>query len=613
VTTRETGVAVDPAGVSRRPGGFAPIEDYAALGDCRTVGLVARDGGLDWLAVPLLDSPALFAGVLDPKDGGSCRLAPAEPATSTRRYLPDTNVLETTFRTADAELVVTDAIVVGGGGRLPWVEVVRQVEARGGDVPLRWSVEPARFRHMPWAELRGDLPLLHCGDVTVGVVTRGLGQPGLGRGAVRGETVLRPGQPGLLGLPASADGFLTVPSPDQCSGRLALTIDWWQTWATRIGYRGPWRDAVVRSALALKLLCFTETGAIAAAATTSLPERFGGDRNYDYRFCWIRDGSFSIDALLRLDLVEEAHAALAWLLATTEATAPDVHVFYTLQGRASEGEEELPLAGYRGSQPVRHGNEASRQRQLGSFGDMLDAVWQAVAGHAVLEESAGALVAEIADRCCDQWMRPDSGIWELDDQRHYTISKIGCWVALDRAIRLADAGLVPPRHAGRWRTERDAVRAWVDAHCWSTDKRSYTFYAGTDDLDASVLLAARTRFSPPGDERLAQTVDAVRRELAAGPLVYRYSGQREAEGAFVACSFWLADALRHVGRAEESRQLIDEALAAAGNDVGLFSEEADPRTGAALGNVPQGLSHLAFVLAATEHGDAGERGGGDAG
>jgi GH15 family glucan-1,4-alpha-glucosidase len=392
-----------------------------------------------------------------------------------------------------------------------------------------------------------------------------------------------------------------VPSPDEVRGRIDVTAGTWRRWSDTIGYEGPWRDAVTRSAIALKSLIGGQSGAMAAAATTSLPEKVGGERNYDYRYVWIRDASFALDALGRLGLLEEVHHVLCWLLAAVANTAPDLHVFYALSGEPARPamHEVAGAAGWRGSEPVHVGNSAASQTQLGCYGDLLDAVVQYTGRGGYLDGATAAMVAELADRCCDLWHRPDAGFWELGAYEHYTISKIGCWVALDRACKLAAAGQLASTHARRWRDEADAIHAWVDQHCWSATKQSYSFYAGTDELDAAVLLAARTGFCPADDTRLAGTIDAVRAELGAGgSLLYRYSGQQAKEGAFLACSCWVVEALAYVGRASEARELLDEFVARR-SDVGLYSEEMDPATGELLGNLPQALTHLALIGAAT--------------
>ena len=286
------------------------------------------------------------------------------------------------------------------------------------------------------------------------------------------------------------------------------------------------------------------------------------------------------------------------MLGAIRGTAPDIRPFYDMRGQVPEEEAELGLPGYRGSQPVLEGNQAVDQPQWGNFGDLLECVWLAVERNsAVLDPATGRMLERIAERVCDVWAEPDSGIWELGSRRHYTISKMACWVALDRMVRLAERGQVAARDVARWRAEASAIRDWVNVRCWSQAKRSYTFYAGSDDLDASVLLAGRMGFVPGDSPRFSQTIDAVRDELADGPLIYRYSGSRDQEGAFLACSFWMIDALVRAGRHEQARE-IWKGMAPYAGDLGLLSEEFDPASGELRGNLPQALSHLALLMAA---------------
>jgi GH15 family glucan-1,4-alpha-glucosidase len=477
---------------------------------------------------------------------------------------------------------------------------------------MRWSVALGRrfSAAEPWLQRHDDFVLVHTDRQDVAVVTDNLGAAVLDGSVVSATVALRAGDQGLLALTAVDRLPLQIPRASAVSDRLDETLRYHRRWRARIHYDGPAEDAVLRSAAVLRLLTSQVTGAQAAAATTSLPEKIGGKRNYDYRFAWVRDASFAVDALADLALVEEVHSVLTWLLQALERTAPEVHVFYTLGGEpASAAMHEVPfLRGYRNSRPVHVGNDAAEQLQLGVFGDLIDAVHRAAEIGYRLDARTAELLSMVADRACDLWRLPDAGIWELGDRQHYTISKIGCWVALDRMVHLAEDGQVASLSLPRWRIERDRIRGWIEDHCWSRSKRSLTFYAGTDDLDAAVLLAARTGFWDGDDPRLATTVDAVREELGAGgPLLYRYTGQRDHEGAFVACSFWLVEALAHLGRLKEAEEVLDGMLDHC-NDLGLLSEEIDPGTGELLGNFPQALSHLSLIGAATALGEARRRG-----
>jgi GH15 family glucan-1,4-alpha-glucosidase len=394
---------------------------------------------------------------------------------------------------------------------------------------------------------------------------------------------------------------IVFPTRGDAEARVEATADFWRRWTAQLTYTGPWREAVVRSALALKLLVFAPSGAIAAAPTTSLPEAIGGERNWDYRYSWIRDSSFTLQALLRLGYEAEATSFFWWFMHATRLTLPRVHVFYRLDGGVETAERTLPLDGYRGSRPVRIGNGAAEQLQLDAYGELLDAAFvYGSTGHGLGRDTARDL-ARIADFVCMHWRKPDAGIWEVRAApRHHTQSKAMCWVALERAIRMADMGWLPARHTGRWRTEAAQIRRFIDERCWSEEKSSYVWYAGTQELDASLLLMAILRYDAPDSPRLRSTVDAVRRELASGALLYRYAGDdgiAGGEGAFVCCSFWLAQALAIAGRREEAGDLMDELLRLA-NDVGLYAEEIEPRTHDFLGNFPQGLVHLALIGAA---------------
>jgi GH15 family glucan-1,4-alpha-glucosidase len=575
--------------------GYAAIEDYAAIGDGRTVALVAKDGSVDWLPVPHLDDPPVFGALLDAENGGRFALAPVGDHEVERAYVADSNVLRTTFRTDAGEVTVTDALTTQDGGLLPWVELARRVECTRGEVELEWRVDP-RFDYgleETTIDQRRDGFLACCHGRYLLIRAWDAGEPQHSAGAVGGRFALAKGGRALLAAIMADREPIPFPPREEIDSRFDRTVEAWQRWVAG-RYEGPWRDAVVRSALALKLLIQAPTGAIAAAATTSLPERIGGDRNYDYRFSWIRDSAFTMDALARLGFREQVHGSLSWLLKTTWGTHPRMQPFYGFGGAVPRTYEELALPGYRGSRPVYKGNNAEGQAQLGNYGDLLETVHYYVRYGNSLNREAGLRVAEVADFVCRVWDNEDSGIWELDEQRHYTISKIGCWVALDRAQRLAEAGEIPADNARTWEETAGRVRDFVQRECWSESKRAYTFYAGTDDLDAAVLLSARNGFCDPFLEQLDTTADAVVGELGDGPLVYRYSGQEHVEGAFLACSFWVADAYARCGRRDEARALMDELVGRA-NDVGLYSEELDPQSGHMLGNFPQALTHLAVI------------------
>jgi GH15 family glucan-1,4-alpha-glucosidase len=578
-----------------------PIGGYAAIGDERTVALVADDGSIDWLALPDLDSDPVFARLLG-RDAGRFSLEPEIPYRSERRYLGDTNVLETTFTTAEGTVRVTDAMTLGADGRPAARELVRRVEGLAGRVPLSWSVEP-RFG---FGTRRGDVATsdsafaIDLGGETLSVYAWEA-EAVCQRGAVRGRFMAERGRQALLAIRAADGERRAAPDRDELESRLDATASRWRAWSGGLDYEGPWRNAVIRSALALKLLVYEPTGAIAAAATTSLPETLGGERNWDYRFSWVRDSSLALDALLSLGSTSEAGAYFAWLTHATARTHPRLRVLYPLNGNAPARERVVPLEGYRGSQPVRAGNAAVRQLQLDLYGALLQTAWLYTASGGRIDGVTRLRLAEVADLVCAQWRRPDAGMWEVRSApRHFTHSKMLCWVALDRARRLALRGVIPGEGLGRWEREAAAIARFVEDRCWSMAKRAYVRSAGSDELDSGLLLAEVHGFAPSGRARSSQTIDAVRRELGHGPLLYRYLGEdglRGREGCFLACSFWLVDALARCGRADEAAETFEQLIALA-NDVGLYAEEVDPDSGEFLGNFPQALVHLSLINAA---------------
>ena len=586
-----------------RTNGYLPLRDYAAIGDGRTTALVGLDGQIDWLCLPDLDSASVFAAILDPGRGGSFALAPTVPYEALRRYVPDTNVLETTFVTQEGTVRVTDAMTLPGGGLGPYRELGRRVEGVSGRVPLQWWVEPrfgygsaeARFR------VRAGVPVAAAGADAVAVLAFDAGDVAVSRRRVGGAFTAEPGRRSLLVLAAAHAEPLVFPARPAVEERVDETIAIWRRWAGDRRYDGPWRDEVVRSALALKLLVFAPSGAIAAAATASLPEELGGVRNWDYRFSWPRDAAFTLKALLALGCSPEAEAHFWWTMHAAQLTRPRLRVLYRLDGGAEANERELPLRGYRDSRPVRIGNGATAQTQLDLYGELFGAASTYARHRGGLDRDHGRRLAERADLVCTVWRERDSGIWEVrSEPAHFTQSKMMCAIALATAADLADRGFLPGDHAVRWRAEERRVRAFVEERCWSATRRTYVRAPDDESVDASLLLAVTSGYDDPRSSRLVQTVDVIRRDLARGPLVHRYlaaDGLPGEEGAFVACSFWLAEALARQGRADEAAALMEEALACA-SDVGLFAEQIDPATGAFLGNLPQGLSHLALINAA---------------
>jgi GH15 family glucan-1,4-alpha-glucosidase len=586
-----------------RIGGYAAIREYAAIGDGRTVALIARDGSTDWLCLPDLDSPSVLGALIDAGRGGRFVLEPEVPYEAMRRYLPETNVLETTFATSAGRVRLTDTMTLPVGGLSPYRELVRRVEGLAGVVPLRWRLEP-RFGYgagKTRIQQRAGIPVALSGRDALALCSWESGEPEYSEQAITGRFSVGDGGSSLLVLSAAHQEPLVLPTRDDAESRLQATVRSWREWASAREYVGPWREAVIRSALALKLLVYAPSGAIAAAATTSLPEEIGGERNWDYRFSWPRDAAFTLQALLALGCAPEARAFFSWILHASRLTHPRLQVLYRLDGRAEADEQSLPFAGYRGSQPVRVGNGAADQTQLDVYGELLEAASRFASSTGGLDRDHGRRLAEIADYVCQIWEEPDAGIWETrSEPAHFVQSKMMCAVALGRACELAERGLLPGKHSERWRREQERIREFVETRGYSESKRSYVRSIGEKEIDASLLLAVLAGYDEPRASRLLATVDVVRRELGHGPLIHRYLGKdglAGEDGAFLACSYWLVEAYARQGRLDEAETLMDELVRLA-NDVGLFAEEIDPATGEFLGNFPQALSHLALINAA---------------
>lgn len=583
--------------------GTAPIESYAALGDGRSVALVALDGGIDWWCVPTMDAPPLFDRLLDARDGGRFAITPVGATRVQRRYRDGSNVLETTFHTDGGSARLTESLNSGEAGRLPWSELARRLDGLEGVVEFDVCFRPGTRggECTPWM---GDTPhgrVFHAGPVMAMLRhSHALVVSDYGDRGVHGRLRLHAGQREVLAVLAAKDDALPVAALEDIDGRIERSDQEWREWSGNLRYDGGYPDAVVRSALALKFLWFSPTGAIAAAATTSLPEGIGGNGNWDYRYAWVRDAAYTTKAFLRVGALADAKAAFAWLLGTIARHRPWIRPCYTLHGELVPDERAIDVPGYRGTRPVRVGNTANDQLQLCLYGDVFEMASRFVDHGHILDPHTAQQLFELANECADAWMRKDAGFWELEDPQHYTMSKIECWLALRRAGELAQAGHLSPAMLGRWQREQARVLEWIDAHCWSEEKQAYTLYAGSDALDAGLMLASRFGLGQARRERMIATREAIRRELGDGEgvLLHRYSGMQEREGAFIACSFWMVEAYGLLGEREQARRLFERLLARVGNDVGLLPELLDPRSGAALGNMPQGLSHLALIHAA---------------
>jgi GH15 family glucan-1,4-alpha-glucosidase len=584
------------------------IADYGIIGDMRTAALVSHRGGIDWCCLPRFDSGSLFAALLDPRRGGSWQVQPQGAFASRQRYLTGTNVLETRFQTETGEAALTDFMPLGADGcpGATHPEVHRRLHGVHGRVVMHLRFKP-RF---DYASRATRLSVFRTGilasDRCDQAVTLSTDQPlqwRVTRGAAEAEVPLSAGELRWLVLRYDDDDLQSVDLAGSAE-KLEATIGYWLRWSSRLRYSGPHRDAVQRSALLLKLLTDSGSGGIIAAPTASLPEVIGGQRNWDYRFVWLRDAVFTLSALERVGYDAEAGHFMGFLrrVARHQGRIP-LQVLYGVDGRRDITERELPhLSGYRGSRPVRVGNGAVHQLQMDVYGDLLAAAdhWRR---HHALSEGTWRTLHPLIDWVSRNWHRPDSSIWEVrGETRHYCYSKVMSWVALDRGVRIA-ADLQLEGDVGRWAAERDRLRAEILDRGWSPAKSAFIQdYDHPDTLDAALLSVGISGFLPWEDPRVESTVRAIQRELTspAGDLVYRYrtaDGFRGDEGAFSICSFWLAEALFRIGARSEGERLFDRMLARA-NPLGLYSEEIDPRTGEFLGNFPQGLTHLALIRCA---------------
>ncbi len=575
--------------------GYLPLECYGALGDGRSVVLSGSDGSIDWWCVPNLDSPPLFDRLLDARNGGRFSLVPDQPYTTERRYRESSNVLETIFTTDKGQAIMTESLNSGTAGRLPWAELARRIDGLSGTVRFQLTMRPGRRGDTvnPYHSKIGEHTVFHV-DRVLGLFVQ---DPRIAcrwsDEGITGEVVVVAGERRTVAIVAGQDEPLVAPSIDEVDARIDLSDAEWRAWAERLTYAGENRAAFVRSALALKLLLYSPSGAIAAAATTSVPEGIGGKKNYDYRYAWIRDAGYTIKAFLTAGAKMEAKAAFTWLLNQLRDTG--TRVCYRLDGGIVPDVSCWEMPGYRDSQPVVTGNLATGQAQHGVYGDIFETASCFVASGNILDSASAELLSHLADQCADRWRLPDAGIWELEEERHYTMSKISCWQALARAVELADQGQLPTTCRERWQRERDRIKDWIETRCWSDKHQAFAMYAGGDALDASLALAVRFGFD--GAERLRSTLDAIDRELGAGPLHYRYSGVDREEGCFLACSLWMVEARAALGQKDEARVALKGLEQALARGHGILAEMVDPETGGFLGNLPQGLSHLAHIMA----------------
>lgn len=582
--------------------GFFPPATYAAIGDGRSTALVAPDGSIDWWCVPCLDAPPLFDRLLDAPDGGRFSVSPRALLAVERRYRDGSNVLETLCRTETGTARITESINSGPAGKLPWVELARRIETLAGEVQFDVCFQPGTHAgtSSPWSSQTPNGRVFYVDRLMI--MCRLPGQALIHALTDRGlhaELIVRQGQRYTLALLAAEGEALPVPPIEDIDRRIDRSDREWREWSDELTYEGRYRELVVRSALSLKFLWYSATGGIVAAVTTSLPEQIGGTSNWDYRYAWVRDAAYTIKAFMRVGATADAKAAFSWLMRTIRAHGPGLRPCYTLSGGRVPQEREVDLPGYEDSKPVRAGNTATDQVQLCLYGDVFEMVWRFTESGHVLDLDTAAQLYQLANDCANGWQQKDSGFWELKDPQHYTISKIECWLALNRACALASQGHLPDTMLERWQREQQRILQWIDDHCWNEKLQAYTLHPDTPDLDASLVLSARFGFGDVRRERLIATRDAVRKHLEARDgMLYRRTASRKTEGTFIACSFWLVEAYGLLGEQEEATRLFEQLVEQLHGDLGLLSEMFDTKKRQSLGNFPQGLSHLALIHAA---------------
>lgn len=590
---------------------YPPIRDYALIGDCHSSALISRDGSVDWCCFHRFDARPVFSRLLDWDKGGHFSIAPVFDYKVTRRYQTDTNILQTRFETSRGVVTLTDLMPVRGPEAMrsekvhPYHQLIRIVRCEEGEVEMGINFSP-RFDYgmtVPRFELRetglgvvyggADALVMQC---DFDVETTGLGGC---RGTLtmkaRDETrvLLTYALPHQINPKRLDDGDIT--------DRIHDTQAFWREWSSRCTYTGRYRDQVMRSALVLKALTNAPTGAIVAAPTTSLPEKVGGVRNWDYRYAWLRDSALNLYALFTLGYTEEAHAFMHWLERTTAGRVEDLQILYGVGGERLLPEVELGhLEGYRGSAPVRIGNAAAAQFQLDTYGYLLDTAWLFHRHGGEIEEKFWEFISRTIEVVSERWEEPDEGIWEVrSGKRHHTFSKIMAWVALDRAIKLSGA-LDLEGDVDEWKKLRRKIRETVESRGVDPDSGALVQAFDSGELDASTLVAPLVGFLPPGDPHVRATYQRIRDELCVDGFVHRYlaeDGLPGHEATFTICTFWMVDNLAMDGKVEEARELFEKVISYS-NDVGLLAEEIDPRTGEQLGNFPQAFSHVGLVGAA---------------
>ena len=583
------------------------IDDYAVIGDCRTAALVSRYGSIDWLCWPRFDSPAIFATILDPEKGGHWLISPASPFRAERRYLPDSNVLETRFLCGSGEATLIDLMPVASEkfkrtAMIPDHELVRHLLCTKGEIEIAVEFQPrADYGRSPVC-LHDHKKLGLRFDCGRGVYWLRCNRPlQVEENRARAVIVLKQGDTLEFSFSYAEESPTVLPALGQrIWAAIDRSVEWWQQWAARSNYKGPYKEMVTRSALALKLLTYAPSGAVAAAATTSLPERMGDSLNWDYRYCWLRDASLTVRTMLGLGYMEEAEAFLTWLLHATRLTQPELRVMYDVFGRLAARERELNyLSGFFGSRPVRIGNGARHQLQLDIYGEVIDAAAQFAQIKTGFDRTTQNVLIKLGKYVAGHWDQPDEGIWEPRGGReNHTHSRLMCWTALDRLLALNEKGMLSGAPREEFRRQRERIKQQIQTRAWNPKIETYVSALDRDRVDATLLRIPWYGFENADSERMKLTYHRVRQQLgASNGLLYRYKRQPP-EGAFGICGFWAVEYLALGGGTLSEAHDLFAHLLSYGNDLGLFSEEIDPETGDALGNFPQAFTHVGLVSAA---------------
>lgn len=577
------------------------------IGDCRSAALVSRDGSIEWLCWPRFDKPSIFAAILDRERGGFWRISPVGSYTAKRQYVSDSNILETQFTTASGRAVLTD-LMPGAGNVLhrkeflPDHEIIRRMICTEGEIEIEIAFHPRADYGLNKVDLRQHGKLgLRCA-VGKGVYwLRSSAGLETKDGTAYGRISMRRGETARFSFTYSEEAPSVLrPLNESMDIRIDNAISGWQKWGRFASYDGKYRDAVLRSALTLKLLTYLPSGAIIAAPTTSLPEKVGSSLNWDYRFCWLRDASLTIRAMIELGYWDEAEDFLEWMLQATRLTQPKLRILYSLYGGQAPAERELHhLTGYRNSGPVRVGNAAKDQLQLDVYGEVIDAASQFAFHGGKLDRDMQGVLISLGNYVADNWNQPDEGIWEpRSGRQNHTHSRLLCWVAMDRLVRLCKEGFLKRAPLARYEENADAIRRQILEHGWNERLQSYVSVLDGDHLDASLLLISWYGFDEAGSERMRGTYRAIRQKLGtSNGLLYRYV-RNDPEGTFALCSFWEAEYLALGGGSLHEAQQLFAHLMKYSNDLGLYAEEIDPESGAALGNFPQAFTHIGMIGAA---------------